>query len=150
MAGQGAVICCLGTGVTFKHVTLFSDGTRNLLSAMHTHGVRTIVCVTGIGAGDSRSHGGFLYDQIIEPTLLHTIYLDKDRQETLLRDSDRDWVIVRPGIMTHREATGKYRVLLDLTGITVGKIGRADVATFVPLRQLNSDEFLHQTPLLTY
>jgi len=25
MAGQDAVICSLGTGVTFKHVTLFSD-----------------------------------------------------------------------------------------------------------------------------
>jgi len=30
MTGQGAVICCLGTGVTFKHVTLFSDGTPQL------------------------------------------------------------------------------------------------------------------------
>ena len=28
MAGQDAVVCSLGTGVTFKHVTLFSDGTR--------------------------------------------------------------------------------------------------------------------------
>jgi len=51
--------------------------------------------------------------------------------------------------MTNREATGKYRVLLDLNGITVGKIARADVAAFV-LRQLKSDEFLRQTPLLTY
>jgi len=26
------------------------------------------------------------------------------------------------------DATGKYRVLLDLTGVTVGKVARADVA----------------------
>ena len=148
MAGQEAVICSLGTGVTFKHVTLFSDGTRHLLDAMQKHAVQRIVCITGIGAGDSRGHGGFVYDRIVEPTVLHTIYADKDRQEALLRHSDRDWIIVRPGQLTNDEAAGKYRVLLDLTGVTVGKIARADVAAFV-LQQLTSDDFLRKTPLLT-
>ena len=149
MAGQDAVICSLGTGVTFKHVTLFSDGTQHLLDAMHKHAIRRIVCITGIGAGDSRGHGGFFYDRVIEPTLLHTIYEDKDRQEELLRHSDLDWIIVRPGQLTSDEGTGKYRVLLDLTGVTVGKVARADVAAFV-LQQLASDDFLRKTPLLTY
>ncbi len=148
MAGHNAVICSLGTGVTFKHVTLFSDGTQHLLDAMHKHAIRRIVCITGIGAGDSRGHGGFFYDRVIEPTLLHTIYEDKDRQEDLLRNNDRDWVIVRPGQLTNDEASGKYRVLLDLTGVTVGKIPRADVAAFV-LQQLSSDDFLRKSPLLT-
>jgi len=148
MAGQDAVICSLGTGVTLKHVTLFSDGTQHLLDAMQKHAVRRIVCITGIGAGDSRGHGGFLYDRVIKPTLLHTIYQDKDRQEALLRHSDTDWIIVRPGMLTNDEATGKYRVLLDLDGVTAGKITRADVAAFV-LQQLSSDEFLRKTPLLT-
>ena len=80
--------------------------------------------------------------------MLHTIYADKDRQEVLLRDSDRDWVIVRPGQLTNDGATGKYRVLLDPTGITAGHVARADVAAFV-LQQLCSDEFLRKTPLLT-
>jgi len=149
MAGQEAVICSLGTGVTVKHVTLFSDGTQHLLDAMHKHSVRRIVCITGIGAGDSRGHGGFFYDRVVEPTVLHTIYEDKDRQEALLRHSDRDWIIVRPGMLTNDEATGSYRVLLDLTGVTVGKVARADVAAFV-LQQLASNDFLRKTPLLTY
>lgn len=148
MAGHEAVICSLGTGVTFKHVTLFSDGTQHLLHAMRKHSIRRIVCITGIGAGDSRGHGGFFYDHVIEPTVLHSIYEDKDRQEELLRQSDRDWIIVRPGMLTNDAATGHYRALLDLTGITVGKIARADVAEFV-LKQLTSDEFVHKTPLLT-
>jgi len=148
MAGQDAVICSLGTGVTFKHVTLFSDGTQHLLDAMHKHAVRRIVCITGIGAGDSRGHGGFLYDHVIEPTLLHTIYQDKDRQEAMLRHSDLEWIIVRPGMLTNDEATGSYRVLLNLEGVTVGKITRADVAAFV-VQQLSSDDFLRKTPVLT-
>lgn len=149
MVGQEAVICSLGTGVTFKHVTLFSDGTRCLLNAMSNLAVRRIVCITGIGAGDSRGHGGFFYDHVIEPTLLRSIYQDKDRQEDLLRQSDRDWIIVRPGMLTNDPAKGNYRVLLDLAGITVGQIARADVAEFV-LKQLTTNEFLKKTPLLTY
>jgi putative NADH-flavin reductase len=148
MVGQDAVICSLGTGVTFKHVTLFSEGTQNLLDAMHKHAIRRIVCITGIGAGDSRGHGGFFYDRVIESTVLHTIYEDKDRQEALLRRSDLDWIIVRPGQLTNDKATGKYRVLLDLTGVTVGKVARADVAAFV-LQQLTGDDFVRKTPLLT-
>lgn len=148
MAGQDAVICTLGTGVTFKPVTLFSEGTRNLLDAMNKHGVRRIVCITGIGAGDSRGHGGFIYDRVIAPVFLRTIYADKDRQEALLRRSDRDWIIVRPGQLTGGEATGRSRALLDLRGVTAGKIARADVAAFV-LQQLTSDAFLRRTPLLT-
>jgi len=148
MAGQEAVICSLGTGVTFKRVTLFSDGTRHLLDAMHKHTVQRIVCITGIGAGNSRGHGGFFYDRIVEPTLLRTIYEDKDRQEELLRHSDRDWVLVRPGMLTNDKATGTYRVLLDLDGITAGKVARDDVAAFV-LQQLSKDDFLRKTPLLT-
>lgn len=148
MAGQEAVICSLGTGVTFKHVTLFSDGTQHLLDSMQKHAIRRIVCITGIGAGDSRGHGGFVYDRVIEPTLLRTIYEDKDRQEALLRHSKMDWIIVRPGQLTNDKATGRYRVLLDLTGVTVGKVARADVAAFV-LQQLASDNFLRKTPLLT-
>jgi len=148
MVGQDAVICSLGTGVTFKHVTLFSDGTQHLLDAMRKHAVRRIVCITGISAGDSRGHGGFFYDRVVEPTLLRTIYQDKDRQEALLRHSDRDWIIVRPAMLTNDQATGKYRVLLDLTGVTVGKVARADVAAFV-LQQIASDDFIRKTPLLT-
>ena len=148
VAGQEAVVCSLGTGVTFKHVTLFSHGTRHLLDAMRKHAVRRIVAITGIGAGDSRGHGGFFYDRVIEPTLLRTIYEDKDRQEDLLRHSDRDWIIVRPAQLTNDAPKGVYRVLLDLTRIKASQIARADVAEFV-LRQLSSDEFVHKTPLLT-
>jgi putative NADH-flavin reductase len=149
MAGQEAVICSLGVGITFRHVTLLSDGTRHLLDSMERHGVRRIIVVTGVGAGDSRGHGGFLYDKLMEPTLLRTIYEDKDRQEEVLRQSRAEWIGVRPGFMTHGAATGKYRVLLDLTGVTAGKISRADVANFL-LKQLSSDDYVRKFPLLTY
>ena len=149
VAGQEAVLSGLGTKSVFKPVRIFSEGTSNLLGTMNKHGVRRLICITGIGAGDSRGHGGFFYDKIILPIILKRIYQDKDKQEELIRKSDRDWTIVRPGFLTNGPAKGSYRVLTDLTGITVGRISRADVAAFM-LAQLHSDRYLRQTPLLTY
>jgi putative NADH-flavin reductase len=149
VAGKDAVLSSLGTKSVFKPVTVFSEGTSNLLRAMTKHGVRRLICITGIGAGDSRGHGGFFYDKIILPIFLKRIYEDKNKQEELIRKSDRDWIIVRPGFLTNGPPETKYRVLTDLTGVTVGRISRVDVATFM-LAQLNSDRYLRQIPVLTY
>ncbi len=149
MAGQEAVCVTVGIGVTWRPVTVFSQGTRNVLEAMQEHGVRRLICITGIGAGDSKGHGGFFYDRIVNPLLLKTIYEDKDRQEALIRASDTDWTIVRPAMLTKGPLTRKYRVITDLTGVTAGKISRADVAHFI-LEELAAPRFLGQTPLLTY
>jgi putative NADH-flavin reductase len=149
MAGQEAVCCSIGVKVPWIYVTVFSVGTRNLLEAMKKSGVRRLVCVTGIGAGDSRGHGGFLYDRLFYPFLLRTVYADKDRQESLIKASDVDWVIVRPGFLTNGPLTGRYRAITDLAGETAGKISRADVAHFI-LQQLVAPSHVRQTPLLTY
>ncbi len=105
--------------------------------------------MTGIGAGDSRGHGGFFYDKIINPLLLKTTYEDKDRQEAIVRESGLDWVIVRPGFLTNGSRTGEYRVLTELNGVKAGKISRADVADFI-LREAAEMKYRGQTPLLTY
>ena len=149
VAGQEAVCLTIGVGVTIKPVTVFSQGTKNVLAAMAEHGVRRLVCVTGIGAGDSAGHGGLLYDRLFKPLLLKTIYEDKDRQEALIRASDTDWTIVRPGFLTNGPLTENYRVLTVLWGITADKISRADVAHFM-LEELSAPRYVGQTPLLTY
>jgi putative NADH-flavin reductase len=149
MAEQEAVCVTIGIGITWKPVTVFSQGTRNVLEAMLQQGVRRLICITGIGAGDSKGHGGFLYDRLFNPLLLKAIYEDKDRQEALIRASDTDWTIVRPGFLTNGPLTKKYQVITDLTGITAGKISRADVAHFI-LEELATNRYLGQAPLLTY
>lgn len=65
--GQEAVIFSLGRSNHRARTTMFSDATRILIHAMEAQGVRRLVCITGIGAGDSKGHGGFLYDKIIFP-----------------------------------------------------------------------------------
>jgi len=148
MTGQDAVCCTIGVKAPWPRVTVFSKGTKNLLQAMKQTGVRRLICVTGIGAGDSKGHGGFLYDRIFSPLLLRTVYADKDRQESLIKASDVDWTIVRPGFLTNGPLTKDYRMLTDMTGVTAGRISRADVAHFM-LKEIESKQYLRQTPLLT-
>ena len=147
--GQDAVIFALGRSNHRKPTTMFSDATRILVTAMEKHGVKRLVCITGIGAGDSRGHGGFWYDRLIFPLITKQTYLDKGRQEELIRNSSLDWIIVRPASFTNGPLRGNLRVATDLNGVTIRWISRADTAAFV-LQQLTDNTYLRKTPLVGY
>jgi putative NADH-flavin reductase len=137
MKSQEAVCIVIGIPPTRKPVHVFSEGTRNVVDAMNKCGSNRLVCVTGIGAGDSRGHGGFLYNRIVQPLLLKTIYADKEKQEELVRASGLAWTVVRPGFLTNGPRTGHYRVITDMTGVKARKISRADVADYL-LKELKT------------
>jgi len=148
LKGQDAVVSALGTPASpFREVTLLSTATRALVEAMKTEHVSRLVSITGLGAGDSAGHGGFLFDKVIFPLLLKKVYADKDRQEAIIRSSGLDWVIVRPSVLNDKPGRGSIRALTDLSGFHGGSIAREDVATFV-LDQLHSDTWLHRSPLI--
>jgi putative NADH-flavin reductase len=131
----------------FEPTTLFSQSTRILVDAMKAGGIKRLIAVTGLGAGDSRGHGGLLYDAVVFPLLLKRVYDDKDVQEWIIRSSVLDWTIVRPGLLTHRPATGQYRVLTAPKDWRFGTISRADVADFI-VRQIDDRALIGITPLL--
>jgi uncharacterized protein YbjT (DUF2867 family) len=131
----------------FEGTRLFSDSTRILVETMKTVGVKRLITVTGLGAGDSRGHGGLLYDAIIFPLLLKRVYDDKDAQEWIVRSSGLDWIIVRPGLLKNSAATGSYRVLTASKDWRFGAISRADVADFL-VRQVDDRTLIGTAPLL--
>ncbi|MGJ4901471.1 SDR family oxidoreductase [Bradyrhizobium sp. HKCCYLS2058] len=150
LKGQNAVISSLGTPLSpFREVTTLSTSTRALVNAMKAEHVARLVAITGIGAGDSRGHGGFVYDRLILPLLLRNVYADKNRQEAVIRDSGLDWLIVRPAMLNDKPGGQKLRALTDLAGFHGGTIARADVARFV-VDQVSDDSFLHRAPLITW
>jgi putative NADH-flavin reductase len=149
IAGQEAICICIGIPPTRKPVDVFSRGTQNILDAIGKESNPKLILVTGIGAGESKGHGGFFYDRILNPLLLATNYADKNRAESIVKASNIDWLIVRPGFLTNDPCTGKYRVIDNLSGVTAGKISRADVADFI-LKQLASPTHFGKTPLLMY
>jgi putative NADH-flavin reductase len=147
VAGQDAVLSALGTRSS-RPTTLFSESTQNVISAMNKHGVRRLVCITGIGVGDSKGHVGFLYDRIIRPFVVKNIYDDKERQEEAIKQSDLDWVIVRPARLTDEPAKGEYKVFLG-GSYKAKTISRADVADFM-LAQLTDDTYVGKMPVISY
>ncbi|WOH62708.1 SDR family oxidoreductase [Bradyrhizobium sp. BWC-3-1] len=150
LEGRDAVVSALGTPVSpFREVTLLSTATRALVSAMKAEQVSRLVCITGMGAGDSAGHGGFIADNVIFPLLLKKVYADKDRQEAIVRNSGLNWVLVRPSILNNKPGRGSIRALTDLSGFHGGSIAREDVAKFV-LDQVHADTWLHRSPLITW
>ncbi len=147
--GQDLVCSCIGVPITFKKVDLFSTAAANLTAAVELNPGQKLIAVTGIGAGDSKGHGGFLYDKIFKPLLLSTIYADKDIEEQIIRASGIPWLIVRPAGLTNGPRTGNYRVITDLRGVTAKRISRRDVADFILAQAVEPTQF-GKTPLLTY
>ena len=149
LAGCDAVISALGTKLSLLHEeTLLSTATRILINEMQTKEIMRLVCITGIGAGDSHGHGGFLYDHIAQPLLLSSTYRDKDRQEEEIRESGLDWTIVRPTNLKDGPATDKIRALTDLTGFHGGSIARTDVARFL-ISELTDRQWACKSPVIT-
>jgi uncharacterized protein YbjT (DUF2867 family) len=150
LRGQDAVVSALGTPASpFHEVTLLSTSTRALVDAMKLEHVSRLVCITGIGAGDSAGHGGFLLDRLIFPLLLRKVYADKNRQEAIVADSGLDWAVVRPSVLNDKPGRDKVRALTDLSDFHGGSISRHDVASFV-LDQVRANTWLHRSPLITW
>lgn len=146
MRGQEAVLSALGHKRYFYPTRILSEGTRNILRAMKTHGVPRVVCETSLGIGDSAGRMGLYYTLFVIPVILPFYFWDKTRQERMIAGSNVEWVIVRPGVLTNGDKRGRFR-----HGRNVGsflwtvRISRADVAEFM-LNQLASDTYLRSAP----
>ena len=153
VAGQEAVISALGSGASgpFKKMTMLSEGTRNLVTAMRAKGVNRLISISGVGAGESKGHGPWFYNWLIQPLVLRGVYHDKTRQEEIVRASGLDWTLVRPAMLTNGLAKGPdaVRAITALDSVHVSTIRRADVAAFC-LRELTDRRFLHEAPVISY
>ncbi len=146
MRGQEAVLSALGHKRFFYPTRILSNGTLNILRAMETQRVPRFVCETSLGIGDSAGRMGLYYTFFVIPVILPFYFWDKTRQERMIAQSNVEWVIVRPGVLTNSDKRGRLR-----QGRPVGsflwtvRISRADVADFM-LDQLVSDKYLRTAP----
>lgn len=140
---QDAVVYAIGVKSTGR-TTLFSQSTKLLLAAMEQQQVKRLVCITGIGAGETKGHGGFLYDHFIFPLFTKNRYADKELQEQLIRQSNLDWTIVRPAPFSEGKANAPFQVLSEVGSAVLRKISRAEVASFV-LEELETRRHLRKT-----
>jgi uncharacterized protein YbjT (DUF2867 family) len=144
MRGQSAVVCALGHKRFFYPTRILSEGTRNILRAMKAGHVPRLVCESSLGVGNSVGRLGLLFTLFVIPVILPFIFWDKVRQEKLIEESDTDWIIVRPAVLTNRPPRRNYRHGPDVGNYVLSnRIARADVADFM-LKQLTDDAYLGQ------
>ncbi|MBU2581121.1 MAG: NAD(P)H-binding protein [Alphaproteobacteria bacterium] len=125
---------------------LFSEATRILVDAMEANGPKRLICVTGLGAGDSRGRLGAMFSLVFTLSIAR-IYDDKDVQEQIVKNSKLDWTIARPGILRDGRATGLYRALTDPNDWKAEPIRRSDVALFL-VEEAERGLYRGKTPLV--
>jgi putative NADH-flavin reductase len=143
VAGQDAVLSTLGVPFRRQPITVYSQGMAHIVQAMKHSGVRRVVCVSSSAAGTHHeTGGGFIFDKILQPIVMSTIgkttYADMKQMETLLRESELDWTVVRPSGLFETPAVTDYQVAED--HIRRQFTSRADLANCM-LQQLSTDQY---------
>ena len=136
--------------ILFRRTSTLSEGTKNIVRAMEKVGVKRFVCESSLGIGDSKGQLGLLFNYLMIPLFLRNIFADKEVQEQVIKQSNLDWVIVRPGRLTNGPRTGNYKSGFSTSDTSIqAKISRADVADFM-LQQIIAEAYLKKTPGLSY
>lgn len=146
--GQDAVLCALGMPAKDKY-KLRTQGTKNIIQAMEKTGVKRLICQSGLGAGDSFEMLPMVYRYLIFPLFLRNVFADHQLQEAAIKQSDLDWVVVRPANLTDKKRTDAYQHGFSALAKSMTlKVSRADVAAFM-LKQLKQSLYLHKTPAIS-
>ena len=148
LEGVDAVIHCLGIGGKGQGspTTVVYESVQATLDAMKKKGVRRIVCMSNVGAGNS---GTWFYNRVVLPVFLRwlkPIIEDKNRMEAALKSSSVDWVSVRlPNIVSG--PSKRIRSSQDGKGIGIS-ITAESTAEFL-LQQVSENIWLRRTPSIS-
>lgn len=104
-------------------------GTRNVLDALPTDAPPRLVVVSAFGVGATRETAPW-YVRLYLRLFMKALMDDKERQETLLKAADVDFVIVQPVALTDAPATGDWLASPD-GGIRRQQVSRGDLAAFI-------------------
>jgi uncharacterized protein YbjT (DUF2867 family) len=140
-----AVIDTLGGKKPFLKTDLESSAARVVLAAMNDAGVKRLIVISMLGAGDSGEQAPFWYEHLLLPTFLHGALPDKNALEAEVQASGLEWVLVRPPMLTDDAATGSIKVIAEQA--IAHKITRGDLAQFL-VDQITSDAYLGQAVVI--
>ncbi|HEX3646773.1 MAG TPA: NAD(P)H-binding protein [Pseudonocardiaceae bacterium] len=142
--GADAVLSGLGAR-SGAQAGVVSRGTRALVQAMGTTGVGRIVVVSAASVGTVPSPGrpdpprhnpgdGLFMRHLAAPlakAAFRRHYVDLALMEDILRDSDREWTVIRPPRLLNGRLTRKYRTACERNVRAGMFISRADLAHYM-------------------
>jgi putative NADH-flavin reductase len=146
VAGGDAVLSALGAPPSRRPVTVYSEGSANIIAAMHRHGVKRLVAISSSVMDPTwRPTGEFFFNNVMDPLvnrrIARTAHDDMRRMESAVGASDLDWTVARPsGLFDHPVVTD-YRVAPDVAdGLFTARI---DLAASM-VAQLTDDRFVRR------
>lgn len=120
---------------------------QNTITSMAEQGLKRIVTLSSIGAGDSRPYAPWYMRLVIKLTNFKITFADHDAQEFLLMNSGLDWTVARPVALNNNGETKELNVSYRETPSPFS-ISRKRLAAFM-VDCLATDEFVHKAPLLS-
>jgi putative NADH-flavin reductase len=126
--GSEVVVSAIGARDATHTVTVVTQATRAIVTAMKTEGLQRLVTV---GAAGLLPHpaGGLAGEHGLPPFLRHA-FEDHRGALQVLQESELDWVVVCPPVMPSGVKTGKYRTAVESLPTGGRQVYAEDVADF--------------------
>jgi putative NADH-flavin reductase len=143
--GCDALLSALGQ--TKNELPVFSEGSRNIISAMNKLGLKRYIAVTGLSIDvptDKKSFRTKLLSWIMKVSF-PAIIKDKQEEYSLLSMSNLDWTLFRLPMIELSDR--KDEVVVNLADCPGKKISTGSLALFL-VDQLPSLEYSGQSPFL--
>lgn len=156
LAGVDAVLCCVGIrrrwpanpwSAVVSPRDLTARVAQILVSAMPRQRVGRLVAISAAGVGDSAARVSPINRWLFAHSNVGVAYADLEVMEQALRQSDLDWMAVRPATLTNGGPTGRARVA-PFYGATT-RISRGDVAAWMlDALERHPAPFADRTPMI--
>ncbi|HET7524497.1 MAG TPA: NAD(P)H-binding protein [Burkholderiaceae bacterium] len=147
IAGRDVVLCALGGSPLRRRQHVCATAMANIVPAMVRLGVRRVLAISTQGAGDTRQRVSWLVRHVMLGFVLRSEVADKEAMEAQLSASPLEWTVVRVSLLTDEAPRGRWRVADDGSIRGMGKVARADVASFM-LAQIGSTQWLRRCPVI--
>jgi putative NADH-flavin reductase len=146
LKGADVVVSCLGSWGTVKRNVL-TTAMEAIIPTMQEQKITRIVTLTGSGALTHRKPNIFhrALMALLAPLPAGKVFADGEQHMRLLAESGLEWTTIRSPLMNNLDGTG-YRLTARM-GNHLRTISRVAVANCL-LDQLDSDEWLRQTPII--
>jgi putative NADH-flavin reductase len=140
-----AVISALGQPKGEKPV--FSQATSHIIRAMANLNVRRYIMITGLTLDTARDRKSFRTKLLsgIMKLFFPAICADKQKEYTLLSESNLEWTMVRLPLIERTQNTGEMKI--SLYNCPGKKISSTDLADFL-VSQLDDKTFIREAPFV--
>ena len=147
---EGVLAAVRGADAVIEGVGAVSDGTRRIIAAMGTSGVRRLVAVSTCSVPDPQDLPDAKFKALAQLVKIAAPepYREVRRAAEIVRASGVDWTLVRVAKLNNNDATGQVEAGYYGHGVVGLSITRADMAAFL-LEQAANSTYLHQAPAIS-